>query len=415
MKVLLTTLPREGEYDSWITPAVAEPREIRHLPLGILSLATNIWCDHEVVVLDPFSEYWTIEDTLARIEQEKPDVVGFSAVTRRIYSLTQMLKRVQAKWKIVGGPHATYYSQQLIEQGANAVFVGPLADNDLYWWLKNPHQGIINCTTDINEISFPRRHLMDYKHYFYEGGKVIFEAKNRMQMFSSVGCPNNCHFCSVQSRKVHRKLPHNVAIEMWHIKHLGCESVHLMDDNFNTSRNHVSEILDLLEASGWDMEWSFRGQVKFDLSLVPRMKKLGLKRVHVGIEALDDEILKWHGKNHRVEDIEKFCQVMRENEIDMLAYFIIGSPLETDDYMKRLPERIKTLGITQPYVNALFPQPDTQYYFELVKSGAYKSDIWADYMRNPAPNFRIPAPFGEEKKNRIMEYSSSIIKEFSGL
>jgi radical SAM superfamily enzyme YgiQ (UPF0313 family) len=170
-----------------------------------------------------------------------------------------------------------------------------------------------------------------------------------------------------------------------------------------------------MEKTGWNTEWSMRGQVKFDLSLVPQMQRHGLKRIHVGIESLDNDILKWFNKKHTVDDIKKFCEVMRKNNIGILSYFIIGTPLETPEYLDTLPGRIRELGIPHPYINILFPQPDTEYYDDLVKNGVYKYDIWKEYFKNPTPGFELPSPFEKGKLERIMDKADSIIKEFTEL
>lgn len=399
MRVIFSTLPEEGQYGSWVTPGIIEPPEVRHIPLGLLSLATNSWDLCHPRIIDPFSDHWNIQQTIDAIEADRPDCIGFSCITRRTYALYELLKRTRARWKICGGPHCTYHAQELLEHGADTVFVGSLCEREFNKWVKNPVKGIIQCNTPINEISYPRRRLIDYQHYWFHGGKVMFEANNRMTMFTSVGCPNSCNFCSVQTHKVNFKMPEICISEMWDMKEMGCGSLHIMDDNFNINKNHINGVLDQMENSGWNTEWSFRGQVRFDLSVVPRMKKLGLKRVHVGIEALDDNILKWFNKHHRVSDIENFCSVMRENDVDLVAYFIIGTPVESEEYLKALPEKIKKLGISHPYMNLMYPMPDTKFYDDTYKSNA---DFWGEYFKNPVPDYQIPVP-PPEKAMRLAE------------
>ena len=414
MKIVLLTLPHEGEYKSWITPTITEPKGLKNIPLGLVSLATNAMECNEIIILDAFSEGWDIEETTKRINSESPDVIGFSVVTRRIYSLYQLIKNTTATWKIAGGPHATYHAEQLIEKGIDAVFVGPLADEEFSAWTKNPTKGIIKCNTDINKIKHPDRSLVDFESYFFKG-KVFFEANRRTPMFTSVGCPMGCKFCSVQSKKMYHKKAEKVMEEMWYLKSMRVESVHFFDDNFNIDNKNVAAILDEMGKTGWNTEWSMRGQVKFDLSLVPIMKKYGLKRIHVGIEAVDNDVLKWFNKKHTVDDIRQFCEVMSSNDIDILSYFIIGTPIEKKEYIDALPDIIRNLKIPQPYVNILFPQPDTEYYSDLVRDGIYKYDIWEKYFENPTPDFEIPSPFEPGKLENIMATADSIIKEFAKL
>lgn len=410
-KIVLSTTPTEGEFINWTTPKHFAPKAMRYMPLGILSLASNLPKHHEVVILDPSSEGWTIEETIERIESESPDVLGLSVPTRRIYAMGEILRRTSAPYKAVGGPHATYYANQILKAGADVVFSGALADLEFREAVESQPKGVVHCKTAINEIDFPKRDLLNVEEYFPKVS-VLFKANNRLPMFSSVGCPNKCMFCNVQSKQLQLKVAETIVDEMQYLQSIGCRSVHVLDDNFNVIRKHVEGILDEMEKRNFRIEWSGRGQTRMDLNLIDRMKQTGFKRIHVGFEALDDEILRYFMKSQRLKDIETFCEVMRRENIQMLGYFISGSPKETDSYRTKLPQMIRDLGINFPFFNILFPEPDTPYYASLLKEGIYKNDHWAEYMKNPTPNYEIPYPYGKTMKNEVVAYNQSLIEEF---
>ena len=410
MKILLMTLPNEGEFINWITSIKLTPDEIKYLPLGILSLASNISKKHEVILLDTTNPHLTIEQTAHKIELIKPDILGISVVTRRIYALYKLLKLIHVPYIVAGGPHCTYYAKDLIKWGVNTVFVGNLADIEFSKSIESTPLpiGIIKCKTDINAINFPNRTLLNLDKYKFKG-KVLFSADNRMSMFSSIGCPNKCVFCTVQSDLISYKNSIKVVDEMEYLHSLGCESVHLFDDNFNINRKHFREIVKELNRRKWTNEWSGRGQVNMDFEIVPELVATGFKRIHSGIEAIDDKILKWMKKPLNVATIQKFCEVMNKYNVDILGYFILGTPLETDVYRKTLLTTIHNLGIKYPFFNILFPEPNTHYYFSLIKDGWYKKDYWADFMKNPSPQYEIPYPYGREHKKEIFAYVDKLI------
>lgn len=411
-KIVLATMPVESEFVNWTTPKFFMPTKVnKYMPLGVLSLASNLPERHEVVILDASSEPWTIDETIKRIEQEKPDVLGLSVPTRRIYAMNRILKETSASYKVVGGPHVTHYPELTLRNGADAVFVGPLADSEFRDAIDNMPLGIIRCETKINDINFPKRELLDIEKYFPKES-ALFKAENRLPMFSSIGCPNKCNFCNVQSKRVQYKQSKKVVEEMQYLLSLGSRSVHVLDDNFNVYGKHLEGILDELDKNSFFKEWSGRGQTKMDFSLVPRLAKTGFKRIHVGIEAIDDNILKFFNKNETVEDVYKFCEAMNKNDIDILGYLISGSPVETDKYRNELPGKIKELGIKFPFFNMLFPEPNTKYYESLIRDGYYKKDIWAEFMENPTPYFEIPYPYGETKKQELIAYTDELTKQF---
>lgn len=410
-KIVLSTTPTEGEFVNWTTPKHFAPKAVRYMPLGILSLASNIDPRHEVVLLDPSSEGWTIDETLERIEAASPDVLGLSVPTRRVYAMQRILQETTVPYIAVGGPHATHYAEQILGLGANAVFVGALADNEFAAAVEDEPEGIIQCDTRINDIKFPRRDLLDVEKYFPKVS-VLFKAENRLPMFSSVGCPNRCTYCNVQSKRLQLKSASIVVDEMQYLYEIGSRSIHVLDDNFNIKAAHVKSILDEMDRRDFHVEWSGRGQVRTDLSLAPRLAGSGFKRIHVGFEALDDKILEFYNKNLKTAHIEVFCEAMNRAGIDMLGYFITGSPIETDAYWSRLEDRIRQLGISMPFFNILFPEPNTPYYESLLRDGYYERDYWAEYMRHPTRDFAIPYPYGEARKKEVVDFNNSLIQSF---
>ena len=411
MKIVLSSLPTEGQFINWQGQKFFTPKEIVYMPLGILSLASNIPQKHNIVVLDPASEGWTVEETINKINLEKPDILGLSALTRRVWALEQILKRVSCPYKVVGGPHATYYAQDILKKGADAVFVGQLADKEFAESIDTKSKGIIHCKTNINKIKFPKRDFLNISTYFPKNAP-LFEAKNRLPMFSSVGCPRKCTYCNVQLKKAQYKDPKIVLDEMEYLTSIGSRSIHILDDNFNSNPSHLKGILDEMEERNFHMEWSGRGQIRMDFSLVKRMAESGFKRIHAGIEALDNTLLRSWNKGQTVQEIEFFCKEMNKNNIDIIGFFILGNPFETEEYVRELPKRIRELGIKYPYFSVLFPEPDTEYYKSLLKEGYYEKDYWAEFMKKPTPYFQIPYPYGEERKKKVLDYTAKIIEEF---
>lgn len=413
-KIVLSTLPLEAEFINWTTPPYFDPTRVnKYMPLGILSLASNLPNGHEVVLLDPSSRGWTIDETIERIEQEEPDILGLSAVTRRVYAMNKILKETTTPYKVVGGPHAADYPFEILETGADAVFTGALADLEFAEAIETKPKGIVQCKTGINDVKFPDRKLMGNMEYYFPKEFTLFRAEGRLPMYSSVGCPNLCTFCNVQSKKLQFKTPETIIDEMEYLNGIGCKSVHILDDNFNVSNHHTRRLLDEMGRRGYHGEWSGRGQTKMDLSLVPRMVEHGFARIHSGIEALDDNILKWFKKNNEtVEIIERFCEEMGEMDVGIIGYFISGSPLETDKYRATLPQKIENLGIAFPYFNVLFPEPNTGYYRQLLEDGTYPEDYWAEFMRDPIPYYEIPYPYGETRKDEVMAFTDELIETF---
>ena len=87
-KILLVTLPREGEVTDRITHKFFKNQVVKYLPLGVLSLAANLkkW---DTKILDAASRGLTVKQTIDEINAIEPDVLGLSTVTYRAWSMTE--------------------------------------------------------------------------------------------------------------------------------------------------------------------------------------------------------------------------------------------------------------------------------------------------------------------------------------
>jgi anaerobic magnesium-protoporphyrin IX monomethyl ester cyclase len=97
-KILLVTLPREGEVVDRVTHDFFKNPIVKYLPLGVLSIAANLkkW---DTEVLDASSRGLTVEQTIEEINTIGPDILGLSTVTYRAWAMTEVLKKTNAKFK----------------------------------------------------------------------------------------------------------------------------------------------------------------------------------------------------------------------------------------------------------------------------------------------------------------------------
>jgi anaerobic magnesium-protoporphyrin IX monomethyl ester cyclase len=124
--------------------------------------------------------------------------------------------------------------------------------------------------------------------------------------------------------------------------------------------------------------------------VIEELAKAGCKRLHVGIESLDDEILKNLKKSQRVHHVQRFSENCAKHGMDILGYFILGAPGETEAYRQKLPEMINELQIRIPYFNVLSPLAETPYYRELLRAGKFERDHWLDFCKDPVKDFIMP-------------------------
>ena len=417
MKVMLITLPNEGQVLDYTTPTFYQSKAVRYMPLGILSVAAGVSPWHELRILDASSHDLSINDTCEEIEAFGPDVLGISAVTQKAYAMAEILRRVKAPLKVVGGPHVTHYAKETLKLGADAVFVHD-GDRNFGAWLDGDNKSGIfeDYIEDIDSLPFPRRELLNIGDYAVrEEDKtktLLKKSGTRLPIFSSKGCPFRCVFCDVSEKKFRHRSPSRVVDEMETVLSLGADSVHILDDSFNVKRDRVLEICTDIRRRGLKFEWSARGRAQLDRETTEALTEAGCRRLHVGVESLDPDVLRFMNKGLNVETIRKFFGLCREYGIETVAYFILGAPMETREYRQRLPTMIHELGVTYPYFNILYPLSNTRYYQLLLEDGTFKRDYWQEFAEKPTPNYELPLPRSEDLHAELQETVRGYLEEF---
>lgn len=414
-KILLAVMPYEGEVQDRVTAKFYKNSAVKYMPLGVLSIAACIPSEYEVKILDAASLGLDLEQTLSAIEEFAPDVLGLSVVTYRAWAMTEILKRASAPIKIVGGPHATKSHSLILQQGAHAVFVDDAEHTFPKWLADGCPPGVFwGGQVDMDTIPLPARHMLNLEDYRIEqNDDLMFNVGSlRLPMFSSKGCPYACIYCDVQQKKFNFKSVDKCVAEFKDLIAMGATSIHVLDDAFNINKARVSALSQALVRENINIDWSARGTVEVREEVIADLAAAGCKRLHVGIESLDDNILIYFKKACRLKHIEQFCELCNKYGIDVLGYFIIGAPGETEEYLNTLPSRIRDLGIRLPYFNLLSPLAETPYYDELLRTGQFKTDHWGDFCKNPVRDFIIPEVRSVEEEDRLRATIDNYVNYF---
>ena len=436
MKILLTNLPRQFETKDFTTPDYFLDNFMKYPPLGLLSIATDVDKKHSLEIFDATVKNLTLEEMLKHIIGEKPDVLGISVVTRRLYAMHWLTREVKKNLPeiiiIAGGPHINYFPKETIELGfvdyaiagwceksfpqlMEAISSGQKEEDiskvpNLYY-KKNgksfnnpPGKDLII----LDSLPFPNRKLINLYDYYTAADK-----ESMTTMYSSRGCPNKCIYCDVQEKMWHYRSAKNVADEFEEIAKMGIKLIHIFDDTFNIDRQRVIDICNEIIKRKLKIKWTTRGRVfPFDEEMASLFKKSGGVRWYVGVETLDPEIMKYIKKGITIPQIEKFFQICRKYKIETMAYLMIGFHGETEEYRKSLYKKAMKLKPTYIFFNVLCPLPKTVYYKEALERGELKEDFWAKFVRNPVPDFPIPYPRSEKEQKELIRLSDIYSRKF---
>ena len=210
-----------------------------------------------------------LEDTLKRIEQAAPDVVGISGFANEWNSFEQMgsavKKRMPNAFLIGGGPYATSFPEEVLERAPYDYMVvgeGETTFLELLEVLENK-QAVDNVAglafrkddsikltpsrpfiEDLDSIPLPAYDLLDMELYSKNITASPIGRRRNMTIMTTRGCPYQCIYCHnlfgkrFRAKSVDKVLEELVLlVNRYQIKHF-----EICDDIFNLDRVRLLEI-----------------------------------------------------------------------------------------------------------------------------------------------------------------------------
>lgn len=294
------------------------------------------------------------------INSFNPDFIGISVFSSALSISKKIIEYIKNKYpniKIgVGGVHATLRPNDFIGlvdyvmtcEGENIIC--DVVEGKL-------PSGLVNGTrvNNLDELPFPSlTSLYDLDSY----------TKNDLSLvLSSRGCPNACAFCNspdLWNRMVTRKSPKYFYEELKRmVEMFGITDFYISDDTFTFNRKWLDEFLPLIKS----LDVTYRCLSRIDIvddNLIKSLKDSGCRNIKFGIESGSQRILDMIDKKIRVEQILEADKILRANEMDWSAFFIIGFPGETVEDIRRTQEVMRRISASGKTVNVFTPLPNNR-------------------------------------------------------
>jgi radical SAM superfamily enzyme YgiQ (UPF0313 family) len=193
---------------------------------------------------------------------------------------------------------------------------------------------------------------------------------------SSRGCTAGCIYCIKHvsyQYSVRLRSPEKILEELWVLKNLGLNAVHMYADLFTASRDQVVELCKLMIDSGIKMKWTCNSRVDYvDEEMLQLMSKAGCWLISWGIESGSEQVLKHARKGAYPDKAKRALTWAREAGIKNWGYFIIGLPTETEETIQQTIKFAKTLPLDIALFHVAAPYPGTPFFFEVVKEGWFR-------------------------------------------
>jgi hopanoid C-3 methylase HpnR len=353
---------------------------LRLEPLGLERVAAAIRAaGHDVRLLDlqifRRADYWREIETFA------PQAVGFSVnYLANVPEVIDLAKDTKAKRRdtfvFVGGHSASFVAAEFLEHAEGAIDCvvrgeGEMIAPRVLEAIGDPQldtlPGVVTLTgagpspTLLDDLDrhLPARDLGRRRHKYFIG---VLDPCASVEF--TRGCPWDCSFCSAWTfygRSYRKASPEAAADDLERIEE---PNVFLVDDVAFIQPDHGFTIGKEIERRGIRKQYYL--ETRCDVLIKNRevfayWKRLGLRYLFLGLEAIDDEGLKLHRK--RVTPSENFKALEIAREIGLtVAVNIIADP----DWDERRFQVIREWALSVPEIVHLTvntPYPGTETWF----------------------------------------------------
>ena len=398
MKILLINPPRSPE-NNILKFAPEEAKRFIHKkligpPLGLLTIAAAVK-DHDVTVFDTKGEYDLVPETPALdilvrslLEEHRPDLVGVTAITSEFdfcIDICQTVKRFDPSiLTVAGGLHATLCPNDFTDPSFNIIIPGqcPHIFREVVRVKENGGRfdsvpgilintaGVLKRTAgkpaswdtaDADYLMPDRSHLERWIDT-YKVGNSPFPST---YVFTSLGCPYKCTFCSIWTQfrgKYYQRTVESLITELKSIDEYPV--VRFADANTVVDEKFMLQLFKRMEEEG--IRKTFIMDIRADVAanrpdIIEKLARGGLKVVICGFESFRDEELKKYHKDSPAIDNQEAVKVFEQNGIMVRGNYVIPPDYNLDDFAA-LSEYADRNRVVYAGYTVLTPMPGTIYY-----------------------------------------------------
>jgi anaerobic magnesium-protoporphyrin IX monomethyl ester cyclase len=368
---------------------------IGRAPLGLNYIKSYVeyHSNHQVKIIDCYSEIDDLNQLFQVIKKEKPKIIGISINSRTYLDVKIISKRIKKELPgikiVLGGLLANVYPKKLLKEIESDYVIsgdgelgffrltqyleGKISFNQLpKTYYKNNDEIIFSNNNDyiqnLDEIPIPKRNLKKYNYYKNKNSKTV-------SILTSRGCYGNCSFCAhrlVFGNKIRRRSIDNVIQEIKYLRHkYKIKSYYFIDSNF-VEYDYTIKICKEIIKQKLDIKWSCQTRIdslfeinnseKSIIRLLKLMKKSGCENITLGVESGVQEILDKNNKNSDMRKNEVVFNSLKEMKISYYTVFVLGLIGDTKKTMNQTLKYIEKIESDNKIIMPAIPIPGTEFY-----------------------------------------------------
>ena len=403
MKILLINTPR-SPHNMILESAPEEAKHFIHKkligpPLGLLTVAKAVEEDYDVTVFDTKGEYDLNPDTTPPLNElvsnllkkHNPDIVGTTTIASEFYYALEILQTTKSFnpeiLTVAGGLHTTLSPMDFNHPAVDMILPGQSAHTfrqvveakekgsnyDHIPGVVINKNGVLTTTkAKKDNIDSAGKHFLMPNRNHLDRWKETYKVGNNpypsTYLFTSLGCPYKCTFCSIWCQFNGKYLQRDVESIIEELKQTDeYPVVRFADANTIVNTKFIDQLFDRINEEG--IKKSYVMDIRTDTAvqnpqLIEKLAKNGLKVVICGFESFREEELKRYNKSAAAKLIHKAIDIFHQNGIMLRGNYVIPNDYDESDF-EALSEYTSSHKVTYAGYTILTPMPGTPFYEEV--------------------------------------------------
>lgn len=210
---------------------------------------------------------------------------------------------------------------------------------------------------ELEALPYPARDLARiplYREPFLSKPFTTFQAGR--------GCPFGCIYCTTSYGEQYAlRSPAHVVAEIEDTRRrFGIRHFRFIDDTFAVNIHWTREFADRMEATGQKYDWVCLTRIDLmDEERMRLLRRAGCRRLYVGIESGSQKILDYYHKRYKAKDVPARVATARREGLEVVGYFVVGSPIETEADYGETVEMAQRLKLDMVSAYPMMPYPAT--------------------------------------------------------
>jgi radical SAM superfamily enzyme YgiQ (UPF0313 family) len=154
------------------------------------------------------------------------------------------------------------------------------------------------------------------------------------------------------------------------------KDIYILDDNLLVNKKRVEKLMDLIIERDYDFDFEVAVVIidAANKDLFKKMKKAGVKGIAMGIESGNQDVLDFYNKKITLDQAKKAVKLSRKFGFYTTGNFIVGAPIETEEYLKRTFKMATKLPFDAVLFTPLQYLTGSELWEEAVEEGKIKED-----------------------------------------